>query len=1054
MGEDGSQPSCNLIIGSDGNFYGTTYAGGSTVYDDNAGSGYGTVFKMTPTGTFTVLHSFRDGSVTNDGAGPYAGLTIGTDGNFYGTTTYGGSANKGTVFKMTPAGVVTILHSFQDGSITNDGAIPNAGLIIGSDGNLYGTTTYGGPPVGGDALGLGYGTFFKITPAGVMTLLHSFTGMPNDGACPYAALILGPDGNFYGTTQGGGSTFYYDPTNFGFGTIFKVTPAGVVSILWSFFNGSSSQDGFSPMAALTLRPDGNFYGTTAGSRSVGNGIVFKIGPTGLTTLHTFMGGANDGANPQASLITGPDGNLYGTTLAGGSGGGTVFQMTPAGNVTILHAFSDGSVANDGFEPVGGLTLGSDGNFYGTAIYGPNNSGIIFRISPVNLLISAPTQASAGAPVTVTITAVGQTGSINTGYTGTVHFTSTDPKAILPANATITNGTGTFTVKFRTAGSRTVTATDTVSTAINCTTAPIAVTSASAGHFKVSAPTAATAGTPFSFTVTALDQFGNTDAAYNGIVHFTSSDAFATLPADTTLVNGVATRSATIQAAGNQVITATDTDSEGITGTSNLITVAPASTSHLLIDGPADVPNGTPFGVIVAAQDQYGNPAYMGEVHFTSSDPKATLPPNFTVFFGVGPFVTLKTAGPQTVTVTDVNNPANNATLSVNVAAGPPTHITMTAPATTISGAPFNFTVTARDADENVATGYTGILHFTSTDLAAHLPADTHITNGTGSLSATFYTGATQTLRAQDTANASFSATATIAVTANHFTITAPSTANAQAVFNAVVTAKDQLNNTVSGYTGTIHLTSTDPSAVLPADFTLTAGTKQVIIKLRTSGLQTITATDTASPTVTGTSSSINVNPVVYKLILSGPTTATAGIVNTYIVNAADSVNNTVTSYSGTVHVTSSDPNAVLPGDVTLTNGTASFTVTFKTATTVFVTATDTVNSSIKGSFAGIVVSGGAASQFVVTAPASTTSGAAFYATVTAKDAYGNLAKSYTGTVHFTSTDPLAVLPANTTLANGTKQVSVKLKTHGNQTVTATDIANTGITETSSMIAVN
>lgn len=191
---DGADPQASLVFGTDNNLYGTTNGGGSS---DN-----GTVFKITPSGTETLLHSFSNG---NDGANPQAALTLGSDGNFYGTTYSGGNSNNGTIFKITPSGTETVLYSF--GSKVNDGANPQAALILGSDGNFYGTTNNGGD--------YGYGTVFVVTTTGTEAVVYSFGGLlaNNDGANPQAGLVLGSDG-LYGTTYNGG--------NENAGTIFKL----------------------------------------------------------------------------------------------------------------------------------------------------------------------------------------------------------------------------------------------------------------------------------------------------------------------------------------------------------------------------------------------------------------------------------------------------------------------------------------------------------------------------------------------------------------------------------------------------------------------------------------------------------------------------------------------------------------------------------------------------------------------------------------------------------------------------------------------------------------
>jgi uncharacterized repeat protein (TIGR03803 family) len=356
---DGALPLAGLIQGSDGNLYGTTLTGGVT---SPAFIGSGTVFELTPTGVETPLYSFTN-SVPNagsflDGLDLFAGVIQGSDGNFYGTAKLGGATNSGTVFKVTPAGVGTVLYSFAGGS---DGANPFASLIQGSDGNFYGTTRIGGA--------MNFGTVFKITPAGVETVLYSFAG-GTDGANPLASLIEGSDGNFYGTTVFGGAT--------NSGTVYKVTQAGAETVLYSFAGGT---DGVNPYGGVIQGSDGNLYGTTGNGGTTNTGTVFKITLAGTeTVLYSFAGGT-DGATPSAGLIQASDGNFYGTTSDGGVAGlGTMFEITPAGVETVLYSFAGGT---DGANPYASVIQGSDGSFYGTTEYGGgvNDYGTVFKYGP-------------------------------------------------------------------------------------------------------------------------------------------------------------------------------------------------------------------------------------------------------------------------------------------------------------------------------------------------------------------------------------------------------------------------------------------------------------------------------------------------------------------------------------------------------------------------------------------------------------------------------------------------------------------------------------------------
>jgi uncharacterized repeat protein (TIGR03803 family) len=303
---DGGYPQAGLVQGSDGNFYGTTEYDGT--------NNNGTVFRISPSGICTTLYSFV--GYPTDGGNPSARLVQGSDSSFYGTTEYDGTNNNGTVFRISASGTYTNLYSF--GSRPNDGAYPVAGLVLGSDGNFYGTTSSGGTS--------NNGTVFRISPSGTCTNLHSFIGSPNDGSFPYAGLVQGSDGNFYGTTEGGGT--------FGVGTVYRISPSGTCTSLYSF--GSSPSDGDFTHDGLVQGSDGNFYGTASDGGTglfhcgdFGCGTIFRISPSSVcTNLYTFGNFAGDGVRPQSGLVQGSDGDFYGTTAEGGTyGNGTVFKLT-------------------------------------------------------------------------------------------------------------------------------------------------------------------------------------------------------------------------------------------------------------------------------------------------------------------------------------------------------------------------------------------------------------------------------------------------------------------------------------------------------------------------------------------------------------------------------------------------------------------------------------------------------------------------------------------------------------------------------------------------------
>jgi uncharacterized repeat protein (TIGR03803 family) len=316
-----------------------------------------------------------------DGENPYyAGLVQATNGNLYGTT-YGGGANGyGTVYKITPGGTLTTVYNFCSQSGCVDGASPAAGLILATNGNFYGTTHSGG--VNNNPCLDSCGTVFRITPSGTLTTLYSFCTQSacTDGDVPITGLIQATDGNFYGVTGYGGA--------YGFGTVFKITPSGTLTSLYSFCSGGvgNCTDGDMPFAALVQATNGNLYGATSGGGTDDDGTIFEITPTGaLTTIHSFDN--TDGSGPFAGLVQATDGNLYGTTVGGGvTGAGTVFKITPSGTLTTIYSFCSLSSCADGENPSAALVQATNGKFYGTTtIYGTLFEGTIFEITSTGTL---------------------------------------------------------------------------------------------------------------------------------------------------------------------------------------------------------------------------------------------------------------------------------------------------------------------------------------------------------------------------------------------------------------------------------------------------------------------------------------------------------------------------------------------------------------------------------------------------------------------------------------------------------------------------------------------
>ena len=432
---DGENPQATLVQGANGNLYGTTFYGGQ--------GNYGTLFKISTTGKLTTIYNFCSLASCADGTDPQGGLVLATNGNFYGVTNQGGAYGYGTVFKITATGKLTTLHSFNQ----TDGAYPQAGLIQAANGNFYGTTYVGGT--------YSAGTAFEITPSGTFTSLFSFcdniscfTGFNPNG------LVQGADGNFYGTNYGGGGAAninYCSPYSGG-GTAFQLTSSGTFTELVEEF---CQPNGIYPNSALVQAASGNFYGTTAtGGSNASSGSVYEMTSTGSSTsLYSFclVTGCADGSDPQAMILA-PDGNFYGTTRSGGanSGQGTVFEITPTGNLTTLHTFP--GAGSGGFNPVEALLLDTNGIFYGITWTGGKNGGYgtVFSLNTglAPFVETIPTSGKVGSKVTILGTNL--TGATAVSFNGTAatfkvvggtEITTTVPKGATSGTLTVTTSTG-------------------------------------------------------------------------------------------------------------------------------------------------------------------------------------------------------------------------------------------------------------------------------------------------------------------------------------------------------------------------------------------------------------------------------------------------------------------------------------------------------------------------------------------------------------------------------------------------------------------------------------
>jgi uncharacterized repeat protein (TIGR03803 family) len=405
QGNNGIFPVGSLVQGTDGNFYGTTYVGGSGSGCYGVGlPGCGTVFRISAAGRMETLYSFCSQPNCADGAYPLAGLVLGLDGVLYGTTS-GGPEGCGTIFKITQRGELTTVYSLA----SQDGCDPTAGLVQAADGNLYGSTAEGPDNNGGSV--------FKITPDGKLTTLIAVPADPNQ-------LIQARDNNFYGTTPGG--------YGFSEGGVFRMTPEGHWRTLYKFCSQRHCADGAYPQDALVQGNDGSFYGTTSsGAINDLSGTVFKIAPQGaLTTLYFFCSQPNcaDGRSPGAGLVLGTDGKFYGTTPANGAycqNCGTIYSISANGILTTLHSFD----VSDGAQSDNGLLQATSGIFYGeTGGGGFSYEGTVFSLD-----------MGLGPFVTFIVPAgkVGQTGGVlGQGFTGTTSVMLNG----VPANFTVVSDT--------------------------------------------------------------------------------------------------------------------------------------------------------------------------------------------------------------------------------------------------------------------------------------------------------------------------------------------------------------------------------------------------------------------------------------------------------------------------------------------------------------------------------------------------------------------------------------------------------------------------------------
>jgi hypothetical protein len=577
-------------------------------------------------------------------------------------------------------------------------------------------------------------------------------------------------------------------------TVTAVDASGNVALNYAGTVGFTSHD------AQAVLPGGfTFTPGDSGTQTFAAGVDLKTAGSETVAVADTNNGTITGS---ASVLVSPAAasqlalSAPAVATAGASFGVTLTALDPYGNVATGYAGTDHFSASDaraalpadytftatdqGVHTFANLVLDAAGvdalkvaDTLATSLEATSNIQTSPAAASQLQLTASVTGVTAGTSFNLSVTALDPYGNVATGYAGTVHFTSTDDQAVLPADYTFTAadaGVHAVSATLKTAGTQSLTATDTSASSVRGSEGGIAVKAAAASQLRISAPVNATAGASSYVTVTALDPYGNVAPTYTGKVNFSSSDLQATLPATFTFKAanaGTRTFSATLRTAGSQTISVKDTSNSSLSATSAGVNVKAASVASFTVVGAATSTAGQAMSVSVTARDTYGNvvTGYRGTVHLASSDGHAVLPANYTFKStdnGVHTFtVTLKTAGTQTVTLSDTSKTTVKGSSSVIVSAAAAGQVVVLAPTSVTHGVAFSFTVEVLDAYGNLATGYTGTLTFGSSDAAAALPANYTFTAADGgqhTFSTTLNTVGTQSLTATDTLTSKLSAT--------------------------------------------------------------------------------------------------------------------------------------------------------------------------------------------------------------------------------------------------------------------------------------------------------
>jgi hypothetical protein len=759
---------------------------------------------------------------------------------------------------------------------------------------------------------------------------------------------------------------------------------------------------------------GSFLGVTAGSVTLGATI------SGVPISGSAAVAVTPGAASQLALIDVPSSVVAGTSssvrvIAKDSNNNIATNYSRTLSFTSNDALasmpSSPSIANG--EGTYALTLKSVGSRTFTVTDGSLSvTSPSIEVTPAQAsvlhLADVPSSIQAGAPFTITISAKDSSGNISTQYPGTLNFSTSDGQAVIPVSSSLTNGIGSFTFTFKTAGANNLTATDGT---LSVTSSNISTTPAPATSLVMQSPSSTVAGNSFNVTITAKDAYNNTATGFSGLVAFGTSDGSGVVPSSSLLTSGSGTFSTTLKTVGSQTVSA---QSGALTVSSDPISVTPGNASQLLLTNvPASTTAGDSFSFTVTAKDSFNNTAtgYTGTVAVTSTDSSASLPASAQLTNGVGSFaITLKSSGTKTVSASDGTLTQTSSPISVSAAAASQLLIT-NVPSTHVAGTPINLTVTAKDVFNNIATGYNGNVSAFSSDTSAILPAAAPLTNGTGVIAITLKKSGTNSVGVEDgtitSSNTNITTSPGAFSVAQSVVTSASETVNSGSQVQVTLTTKDAFgNNAPTGLPSVSNIVFTSSIVGGTGTFSsvsnLGAGVYRTNFRGVSVGMVTIGARISGSAVANNATVNVESAPATKLVLSSIPTTAVAGNTFNFTVTARDANNNIALGYNGGVTITSSDSQAVLPPTANLLNGTGTFTATLGTVGSRTLTASD---GSLSITSSGINVTPASASQLVITGqPATSVAGTSFNFTVTARDVFNNVATGYAGTVGFQTSD--------------------------------------------------